>query len=335
MVNTAQIDALCSRLVHRKTVGSYHCALDTLVTLRGLISSLKFSHASDIIDFLRAIALRLMHAQPIEIAVDNIVKRILHIVREEEIALTTSPDMALSNSLDVFDSARRRPSLDIQSSAVPSSRSSVVDINRLSRKPSFSNPDRYSHLDADKNLSDSDGDDSMNLKASVIQTINELKDEIETSRSNIAAQAHEHIHSNEIILTLGKSLTVEKFLKEAARYRKFQVIVIETAPTCNGHVMAKSLAEMGIETTVIPDSAIFAVMSRVSKIILSAHAIKANGGMVATSGTLVVANAAKHYSTPVVVCSGLYKLSPMYPYDVDKFMHYVNPQAVLPYHGNT
>ncbi len=36
----------------------------------------------------------------------------------------------------------------------------------------------------------------------------------------------------------------------------------------SGHEMAKNLAQMGIETTVIPDSAIFAVMPRVTKVLL-------------------------------------------------------------------
>lgn len=36
--------------------------------------------------------------------------------------------------------------------------------------------------------------------------------------------------------------------------------------------MAASLASAGIDTTVITDSAIYAVMSRVNKVILGAHA---------------------------------------------------------------
>lgn len=50
------------------------------------------------------------------------------------------------------------------------------------------------------------------------------------SADNIAAQAAEHIHTKEIILTIGKSSTVQKFLKTAAKNRKFQVIVVEGAP---------------------------------------------------------------------------------------------------------
>lgn len=45
-------------------------------------------------------------------------------------------------------------------------------------------------------------------------------------------QALEHIHSNEVIMTIGRSRTVEAFLKDAASERKFHVIVAECAPFC-------------------------------------------------------------------------------------------------------
>lgn len=46
----------------------------------------------------------------------------------------------------------------------------------------------------------------------MIEAISEIINEIETSCKNIAAQSSEHIHANEVILTLGKSQTVEAFL---------------------------------------------------------------------------------------------------------------------------
>uniref|UniRef100_A0A3B3RF93 Translation initiation factor eIF2B subunit beta n=1 Tax=Paramormyrops kingsleyae TaxID=1676925 RepID=A0A3B3RF93_9TELE len=103
------------------------------------------------------------------------------------------------------------------------------------------------------------------LRLNVIEAINELLTELDITTENIAMQALEHIHSNEVIMTIGRSRTVEAFLKDAARKRKFHVIVAECAPFCQGHEMATSLSKAGIETTVIPDAAIFAVMSRVNK----------------------------------------------------------------------
>ncbi|RUP45113.1 initiation factor 2 subunit family-domain-containing protein [Jimgerdemannia flammicorona] len=93
--------------------------------------------------------------------------------------------------------------------------------------------------------------------------------------------------------------------------------------------MAASLASAGIDTTVITDSAIYAIMARVNKVILGAHAVLANGGLVAVGGTQMVAAAAKHHATPVLVCTALYKLSPLYPYDEDYFNVCVAPDPVL------
>uniref|UniRef100_A0A8B9KEU4 Translation initiation factor eIF2B subunit beta n=1 Tax=Astyanax mexicanus TaxID=7994 RepID=A0A8B9KEU4_ASTMX len=70
------------------------------------------------------------------------------------------------------------------------------------------------------------------LKANIIEAINELLTELEGTTDNIAMQALEHIHSNEVIMTIGRSRTVEAFLKDAARKRKFHVIVAECAPFC-------------------------------------------------------------------------------------------------------
>jgi translation initiation factor eIF-2B subunit beta len=65
-----------------------------------------------------------------------------------------------------------------------------------------------------------------------------------------------------------------QFLKAAAaKKRKFSVIVCEGAPHFGGHAMAKSLAEAGIDTTVIHDAATFAIMARVNKVLLPAHAV--------------------------------------------------------------
>uniref|UniRef100_A0A1A8GWR4 Translation initiation factor eIF2B subunit beta n=1 Tax=Nothobranchius korthausae TaxID=1143690 RepID=A0A1A8GWR4_9TELE len=169
------------------------------------------------------------------------------------------------------------------------------------------------------------------LKANVIEAINELLTELEGTTDNIAMQALEHIHSNEVIMTIGRSRTVEAFLKDAARKRKFHVIVAECAPFCQGHEMATSLSKAGIETTVIADAAIFAVMSRVNKVIIGTQTVLANGGLRAVNGTHTLALAAKHHSTPLIVCAPMFKLSPQFPNEEDTFHKFVSPHEVLPF----
>ncbi len=175
------------------------------------------------------------------------------------------------------------------------------------------------------------------------------------------------MHANEVILTLGRSHTTEAFLKEAAKKREFQVgercslrpdvghpaqgllpawrgrglqvVVAEGAPRYNGHLMARKLAEAGIQTTVIADASVFAMMARANKVaaapcallclaraqesperrwlqvLVGAHAVLANGSIIASCGTHMVALAARHFSVPFVVLVGLHKLSPQFPYD--------------------
>ena len=172
-----------------------------------------------------------------------------------------------------------------------------------------------------------------NFKGKLLQTLEELATELESSAEEISEQALEHIHTNEVILTIGRSRIVELFLKHAAKKgREFQVIVAECAPSFQGQALAVSLAEAKIPTTVITDSAVFAMMSRVNKVIIGTHAIVADGGLKAVTGTHTVALAAKHYSVPLVVCAPMYKLTPVYytaAADQDNFHKFVSPAQIL------
>ncbi|XP_052367576.1 translation initiation factor eIF-2B subunit beta-like, partial [Oncorhynchus keta] len=95
--------------------------------------------------------------------------------------------------------------------------------------------------------------------------------------------------------------------------------------------MATGLSKVGIETTVIADAAIFAVMSRVNKVIIGTQTVLANGGLRAVNGTHSVALAARHHSTPLIICAPMFKLSPQFPNEEDTFHTFVSPHEVLPF----
>lgn len=145
--------------------------------------------------------------------------------------------------------------------------------------------------------------------------------------------ANEFVHNKEIILTFGYSKTVENFLKAAAwgwnelqkhdasaggdpnlskKKRDFEVIIAESAPEFEGQQLALKLANAGITTTVISDSAVFALMARVNKVVVGCHAVMADGGLIGQAGMRMVALAAKHHRVPLVCITGLYKLTPLY-----------------------
>lgn len=104
----------------------------------------------------------------------------------------------------------------------------------------------------------------------------------------------------------------------------------------SGHEMARSLSTAGISTFLVPDSSIYAIMSRVNKVIIGAHAILANGGMFAITGSLLAATAARAHSTPVVVCAGQFKLTPLWNlYHDYSALDFADPSSVLGFEEGT
>ena len=73
------------------------------------------------------------------------------------------------------------------------------------------------------------------------------------------------------------------------------------------------------------------MMARVNKVIVGAHAVMANGGLIATAGCHLLALSAQHASVPLVVCAGLYKLTPLFPSGAEQFNLMLSPQPMLQY----
>jgi len=173
-----------------------------------------------------------------------------------------------------------------------------------------------------------------NLKSRVIEATYELKTEIEGCVENIAAFAPNYVNQNDVILTIGRSRTVEAFLQAAAHKNiKFQVYVSEAAPFYHGHEMAKNLAQAKIHTTLITESQIGTIMPRVNKVIIGTHSIMANGGLKAVTGTNITAVLAKEHNKHVIVCSSLYKLCPLFHSTPQhaSFNKFASPSELLDY----
>ncbi|XP_077290860.1 eukaryotic translation initiation factor 2B subunit beta [Arctopsyche grandis] len=277
----------------RKIDGSFKIAVNTVTLLKDLIQKAKFENAEELLDQVKTAGKLLVNRLPQEAVAGNMVRRILCIIRTEYIAATKD-----------------------SSSASASTTNSLEGIVR---------PNDEAATSYRKNVP--------NLKETVLEHISEFQIELETCLESIASQATEHIHSNEIILTLGASRLVESFLKRAAQKRQFHVLVAENAPNGEGHRMAAQLAKAKIETTVIADSAIFAVMSRVNKVMLGTQTVLAGGGLRAVVGSHTVALAAKHYSVPVIILCPLYKLCPEHlcNYEQEQFNILASPEGALPY----
>ena len=63
------------------------------------------------------------------------------------------------------------------------------------------------------------------------------------------------------------------FLLRGRKNRNFRVVVCESGPSLIGHKMAKELSDGGIETTLIADSAAFAIIHAVNKVCVCRAAV--------------------------------------------------------------
>jgi translation initiation factor eIF-2B subunit beta len=291
---SVSVEAFIRDLKQSNIQGSYQVAHNTLTLLRRLVEHGQWKTTAELKKMILDVGKQMIDAQPSETAIANMVRRVLKIIREE-----------------CTRSVKGQPTETEQEDS----------LQKLLLAPDGATEVR-------------ENQDYPNLNASELaEVINELISELEASADHISAQALEHIHASEVILTAGQSRTVEAFLRKAAKKRKFQVIVVECAPFFHGHQLGLSLAKEGIETTVITDSAVFAMMSRVNKVIIGTHTVMANGGLKAISGSHAIALAAKYYSVPLIVCAALFKLSPQYlcSYDQESFNKFVSPQNVLPF----
>jgi len=305
------VEVLAAKLRRRQVVGSRETALETILVLRQVVSKARFSNIDQLVEIIRSVGRKLVDAQPKEYTVGNTVRKVLHHIREEYHTAsqgTTAPPTS-------------KPTF------------SIAKFVSQGQPRKQATPQKISH-EARGTLKENNPDDpdafARTLKPVLMEAIQDVFDELETVYDNISKSAKDHIHSDEIILTIGKSSTVAAFLKSAAPYRKYTVIVAETAPSYSGHEMAESLSSAGISTVLVPDSSIYALMSRINKVILGAHAILANGGMFAITGSLLAATAARAHSTPVVVCAGQFKLTPQWNlYHEYGALDFGDPSSVL------
>ncbi|CEG38866.1 translation initiation factor eif-2b beta subunit [Plasmopara halstedii] len=300
------VDDLVLSLKRRQLHGSYETAKMTTNVLCKVLETVEWSTAGEILEKIRQLGYMLTTAHTHELVIGNVVRRVLYIIREEHLnalkvlAPTTGTSPPATHTLGLSSNRNNNLSRSLDTILTPGT-------------------------DTDLSIPITD------LKLSVMEGIAELVDEIENLHVNIADQAMEYIHTDEVILTFGLSLSVEAFLKTAAKKRSFKVIVVESAPSLNGQNMAHVLAESGIHVTVIPDSAVYALMARVNKVVVPAAAVVANGGLIAQSGLQNIALAAKKCSVPVVCVAGLIKLSPLYAHDLDVLSELLAPSSIYNY----
>ena len=229
------ISGFIARLRRRQVQSSQDIARKTLEIMRTTVSMSKAKDVSVLIELVKRVGAALVAAMPHELVIGNMVRRVLFMVREE-----TKEDG--DGAAEAEDEA---------GGGGPGGGGSGPSLTKALDGPDLTDYSRQL---------------PKNYKAPILEAINELLEELTQINEQIAEQAIEHIHANEVILTHGSDRAVEAFLKAARKKRSFDVIVAETALGGEGRQTAVTLAEAGISTTLIADTAVFAMMARVNKV---------------------------------------------------------------------
>lgn len=299
---------------------------------------------------------RLVAAQPKEVAVGNIVRRVLGLIRDEAeedrngnqsrasgqtTPLSTEPSVAGSAAAIGESPSALRQALARSSTQSPTGPYSVPKTKSLLHLLSPAGPSDGSTLSG-MNISGAStptGHGRAKIQAvtsEVIDGIEEIKDEIDQVDDQISANAEAQIRPGEYVMVHEPSATVRRFLLKAASKRRFTVIVVvhparkQAAGTVYAD-LAKSLGKHGVSTITVISSAVTAYMPHVDKAILGSHAVFANGSVLMDAGTANIARTAKKRGSAVVVLSGVYKFSPEIPFDEAALVEWGNPSLSVDY----
>ncbi|XP_041327225.1 translation initiation factor eIF-2B subunit delta isoform X1 [Pyrgilauda ruficollis] len=136
-----------------------------------------------------------------------------------------------------------------------------------------------------------------------------LREKIVLAAEAISRSAFEKINDHDVILVYGCSSLVNRTLCDAhaKKGRAFRVIVVDSRPRLEGRETLRRLVRRGIHCTYVMINAISYVLPEVSKVLLGAHALLANGSVMSRVGTSQIALVSKAYNVPVLVCCETYK----------------------------
>ncbi|XP_031633521.1 translation initiation factor eIF-2B subunit delta isoform X2 [Contarinia nasturtii] len=168
------------------------------------------------------------------------------------------------------------------------------------------------------------------LKTILLESIDTyVRDQIDKAAEAISLKVQEKISDGDVILTFGCSSVILNILDEAKKSKNFRVIVVDARPWHEGKEMLRRLVAKNIKCTCVLINAAGFIMPEVTKVLLGAHALLANGYVMSRAGTAQIALIAKSYNVPVLVCCETHKFSERVQTDAFVYNEIGNPYDVV------
>jgi ribose 1,5-bisphosphate isomerase len=148
-------------------------------------------------------------------------------------------------------------------------------------------------------------------RQSVIRRAREFINWVENAQRKIGEIGEKRIKDGYTVMTHCNSSAALSVIKKAHENgKRVEVIATESRPRWQGHLTAKQLREVGIDVTLIVDSAVRYFINEVDCVVVGADTITANGALINKIGTSQIALAAKEARVPFMVAAETYKFSP-------------------------
>jgi ribose 1,5-bisphosphate isomerase len=149
------------------------------------------------------------------------------------------------------------------------------------------------------------------VRRRAIESAAEFRDRLDRAQDDLGWIGANRIRDGDTIMTHCHSTDAMACI-EAAREqgKELSAIVKETRPRRQGHITARRLRELGVDVTLIVDSAARRYLNDVDHVLVGADSIVADGSVINKIGTSGLAVNARDRGTPVMVAAQTIKLHP-------------------------
>ncbi|GAW83870.1 eukaryotic translation initiation factor 2b, subunit 2 [Plasmodium gonderi] len=294
------VKILSSGLKNGDIKGSNFVGKKIAEVLKKVVEISHWNNVHDLIEIIKYLGKEIIKNNKIHFIIPNVIRRVLTIVRTEHFK-----QLYLYNN-NYIDNLNKDNNFLIDENTNKCLNNKYVyerEIENFEKSFSFyfenNNKQNTYHIPA-----------TNTLRHSIIEGITELIADIDTSWGETEQRtSYDLFMENDVILTMGYSSGVEKFLKNINKKKDgISVIVVGGDINRDGFRMAKLLSADGVDTTYIPDSAVFAVIPRVTKVLLGSVAVSSSGGVISKIGAYNIACSAQFNAKPVIIVLPLFKL---------------------------
>lgn len=278
-----------------------------------------------------------------ELVIGNIVRRVLHLIRTEatEDRNDANPSETPSEGM-VTPVEGTAPALTITTSerpavvragtstvTLPRSLSHLLSETTISDQEGVASPFGTSGASTPQHQKASSG--KLNeLRAEIINGIQEIIEEIDSETEQIGLQADVQIRPNDNVFLFKPGPAMQRFILRMAHKRKFMVwIYLNKKPENRDEVpytqFRNKLKKSGCSVCIACGTGPGSYMSTMHRVFLEASAITGSGAAVTDVSGPVIALAAREFNVPLFILAGIYKFSPQIPFSDHDVIEYGPP----------